>query len=163
MPIGDLTLEASRVAIGLGLAVFLGSALSVWSLRFVIRRDTRFAESPLIEGLSHEVGEVLDQARFVAAGCLLVGVLLDVQTLGSALPERRGLAAALLFLLVASHVYSVMVVKPKMRYFQEKIKAPSAQDANDPWLRKLRREARKNERVMMAGVILAVAALVVRG
>ena len=125
MSLPDFLLEASRVLIGLGLAVFIGVPLAF----LVGRRKKIFLEGEEEKGrgapgilLEVEEGkrERLGRARFVAAGALLLGVLLEVQVMGSALPPRHVWRAVILFLLVASLVYSVMVVAPKARYYDER-------------------------------------------
>lgn len=155
----DAVLELSRAAIALGLAVWVGGTL----VAFLTAR-TLFEALPSRSQAGELFGKVierLDKARFVAAGGLLVGVLLEVQTSGSALAARHVFRAVLLFLLVAAHVYAVMVVKPKMRYYREKVADLDAADADDPWREKFRHEHGRSEGVNALGLLLALAALVV--
>jgi MFS family permease len=113
MSLPDFLLEISRVLIGLGLAVFIGVPVAL----LVGRRKKIFLEGEEREG---EEKDRFGRARFVAAGALLLGVLLEVQVMGSALPPRHVWRAGILFLLIASLVYSVMVVAPKARYYDER-------------------------------------------
>src|SRR5471030_2089808 len=121
MSLPDFLLEASRVLIGLGLAVFIGVPLSLLLARAsrVERPDALrgAAQKIFLEGEEKEErdGDWLGRARFAAAGALLVGVLLETQVLGSALSRRHVARAVVLFLLVAFLVYSVMVVAPRAR------------------------------------------------
>lgn len=158
MPGEDLWLEASRVAIALALAVWIGGTLlaAVTASKLFARIPSRREAGDLFG----EILAVLDKAKFVAAGALLVGVLVEVQTHGSALPTRSIVRAVLLFLLIAAHVYAVMVVQPKMRYYREKADDAGAGAASEAWLAKFRREHRKSEAVTKVGLALAVLALV---
>ena len=159
MSAADLPLELSRIAIGLGLAVWIGGTF----LAAVVAAKL-FAQLPSRAQAGALFGDILaflDKAKFAVAGGLLIGVLLEVQTAGSALPGRRIVRAAILFLLIASHVYAVMVVQPKMRYFREKIGDLDQASADDPWRRKFQSAHRKSERVNGLGLVLAVLALVI--
>ena len=144
MSLPDFLLEASRVLIGLGLAVFIGLPLA--------RRKI------FLEGEEGET-ERLSRARFVAAGALLVGVLLEVQVMGSALPPRHAWRAGVLFLLVASLVYSVMVVAPRARYYDER-SSTFEQNLRTAW--RARRDAvrARGRKIDFFGFLLALAALV---
>lgn len=146
MPLADLPLEVSRVLVALGLAVFVGEPLA----RLIGRREI------LLEG---EEGERAGRARFVAAGMLLVGVLLEVQVLGSALPPRHVWRAVTIFLLLASLVYAVMVVAPKARYYDER-SSTLEEDLRAPW--RARRDAARarGSKIDLLGFVLALAALV---
>jgi len=155
----DLPLELSRIAIGLGLAVWIGGTLLA-----IVVATRLFAQIPsraLAGAIFADILAILDKAKFIVAGGLLIGVLLEVQTAGSALPGRRIVRATILFLLIASHVYAVMVVQPKMRYFREKIGDLDQAGADDPWRKKFQGAHKKSERVTGVGLVLAVLALVV--
>ncbi len=95
----------------------------------------------------------------MAAGGLLVGVLLEVQVMGSALPPRHVARAVVLFVLVASLVYSVMVVAPKARYYDER-SLTFEENLRAPW--QARRDAARvrGSRIDFFGFLLALAALV---
>jgi hypothetical protein len=146
MSLPDFLLEVSRVLIGLGLAVFVGVPLAMRKI---------FSEGKEKEGER----ERLDRARFVAAGAVLVGVLLEVQVMGSSLSPRHVCRAGVLFLLVASLVYSVMVVAPKARYYDER-SSTFEEDLRAPW--HLRRDAARarGSRIDFLGFLLALLALV---
>lgn len=170
MNASDLALEASRAAIALGLAVWIGGTLlAAGSAPRIFAAIPSRAKAGALFG---EILGFLDRAKFIAAGGLLVGVLLEVQTAGSALPPRHVVRAGILFVLVASHVFSVMVVQPKMRYLREKIvdldaaaakpeRPSSASPPDDPWRKKFDEEHRRATRVTGFGLVLAVAALLV--
>jgi len=142
MSLPDFLLEASRVLIGLALAVFVG---------FPLARRKIFLEG--------EEGEGLDRARFVASGALLVGVLLETQVLGSSLPPRHVWRAGVLFVLVASLVSSVMVIQPRARYYDERA-LTLEENLRAPW--RLRRDAARvrGSRIDFFGFLLALIALV---
>ena len=146
MSLPEFLLEASRVLIGLGLAVFVGVPLA---------KRRMFLEVEEGEG----EGERLSRARFVAAGALLVGVLLEVQVMGSALPPRHVFRAGVLFVLVASLVYSVMVVAPKARYYDER-SSTFEENLRAPW--HVRRDAARARggKIDFLGFLLALVALV---
>jgi hypothetical protein len=148
MPLADLPLEASRVLVALGLAVFVGAPLAA----ILGRRGKKI----FLEG---EEGEALGRARFVAAGLLLVGVLLEVQVMGSSLATRHVWRAAAIFLLVASLVSTVMVVLPRERYYREK-SLTFKENLRQPWVSRADAARRRAARIDFLGVLLAVAALV---
>jgi hypothetical protein len=147
MSLPDFLLEASRVLIGLGLAVFIGVPLA--NRKIFLEREGK-------EGAGE--GNRLGRARFVAAGALLVGVLLETQVLGSALPPRHVWRAGVLFVLVASLVYSVMVVAPKARYYNER-SSTFEENLRAPW--HVRRDAARarGSRIDFFGFLLALSAL----
>jgi fatty acid desaturase len=148
MPLVDLPLEASRVLMALGLAVFVGGPLAAT----LGKRGKKI----FLEG---EEGDALGRARFVAAGFLLVGVLLEVQVMGSSLPARHVWRAAAIFLLVASLVSTVMVVLPRERYYREK-SLTFEEDLRQPWVSRADAARRRATRIDFLGFLLAVAALV---
>jgi hypothetical protein len=159
VPISDFLLELSRVAIGLGLSIWIGGTF----LALVTAR-TLFAALPSraqAGGIFGDVIHGLDRAKFAAAGAMLVAVLMEVQIAGSSLAPRHVVRAALLFLLIAVHVYSVMVVAPKMRYYREKVADLDAAAAADPWRAKFQNEHRKSGAVTAVGLVVAVLALLV--
>ncbi len=163
MSLPDFLLEASRVLIGLGLAVFIGVPLA----RLLGKRapgearDERTgahrAAAPEIF-LEREEGEGLGRARFVAAGLLLVGVLLETQVLGSAMAARHVARSILVFLLVALLVYSVMVIQPRAHYYDER-SLTLEENLRAPW--RLRRDAARarGSRIDFFGFLLALLAL----
>jgi hypothetical protein len=153
----ELALELSRAGIALALAVFIGGTFLAAVAAAKIFRA--LPSRDLAGRLFGEILDILDKAKFVAAGALLVGVLLEVQVLGSALGPRRFARDAVLFLLVASHVYAVMVVQPRMRYYREKVADFDAADQNDPWRVKFQAQHRRSTRVNVLGLVLAVAAV----
>jgi hypothetical protein len=166
MSLPDFLLEASRVLVALGLSVFVGVPLARLFGRMTRgeardeQPDTRRIAAPgiFLEGEEGE-GERLGRARFVAAGALLVGVLLEVQVMGSSLPPRHVWRAGVLFLLVASLVYSVMVVAPKARYYDER-SSTFEENLRAPW--HVRRDAARarGSRIDFFGFLLALLALV---
>jgi hypothetical protein len=163
LSLSDLLLEASRVLIGSGLSVWIGGAvlLAVSSSRTDAAFSSKGGTQAGEETGSEAIGRLLDRLKFVAAGGLLVGLLLEAQVLGSSLAPRHVVRAGVLFLLVASHVYAVMVVQPKMRYYREKSPAFEEKNRmNDPWRTKFQRERRKNGIVSLVGLLLAVVSLV---
>jgi hypothetical protein len=147
MSLPDFLLEASRVLVALGLAVFVGVPLA--------RMGKIFLEGE--EGGDER--DRLGRARFVAAGALLVGVLLEVQVVGSALPARHIARAIVLFVLVASLVYSVMVVAPKARYYDER-SSTFDEDLRAPWHARRDAARARGSRIDFFGFLLALAALV---
>lgn len=151
---GDLILVLARVATGAGLVAFVGATL--WAFR-TARAGSPGLTAAEIDSIRLHVLEGLDRMKFVAAGALLVGVLLEVQVMGSSLPEGRIARAVLLFVAVASHVYAVMVVQPRGRYYRERIPAGAGPD--DPWRRRTRGQERRNEAVAAIGLALAIAAV----
>ena len=154
-----VAIEVSRVLVGLGLAVWIGGTLAGFgAVRLADEKPGAAAEI-----LARELLEQLDKAKFIVAGGLLLGVLLEVQTAGSQLPSRRILRDGILFILIASHVYSVMVVQPRLRYYRGMIEGTSASgpEAGGPWQAKCRLQERRVARVSALGLALAAAALVV--
>jgi hypothetical protein len=105
------------------------------------------------------VGEGLGRARFVAAGALLVGVLMEVQAMGSALPPRHVWRAVAIFLLLASLVYAVMVVAPKARYYDER-SSTFEENLRAPWHARRDAARARGSRIEILGFLLALAALV---
>ena len=158
MTSSDLWLELSRVGIALALSVWIGGTFlaAVAAAKIFHTLPSR----DLAGRLFGDILGVLDKAKFVAAGALLVGVLLEVQVLGSTLATRRIARDGLLFLLVAAHVYAVMVVQPRMRYYREKIADFDTAAADDPWRLKFQGQHRRSTRVNVFGLALAVAAVV---
>jgi len=142
MSLPDFLLEASRVLIGLGLAVFIGVPLAKRKI--------------FLEG---EEGESLGRARFVAAGALLLGVLLEVQVVGSSLPPRHVWRAVAIFILLASLVSAVMVVLPRERYYRER-SLTFEENLRPPWVSRAGAARRRAARLDFFGFLLAVAALV---
>ena len=57
---------------------------------------------------------------------------------------------------LASHVYAVMVVQPRMRYYREKVADFDAADQSDPWRLKFQAQHRRSTRVAVLGLALAV-------
>ncbi len=149
MSFSDFLLEASRVLIGLGLAVFIGVPVA----RLVGRK-----KKISLEG-EEEERERLAKARFVAAGALLVGVLLETQVLGSSLPPRHVGRAGAIFLLLAALVSSVMVVLPRERYYREK-SLTFEENLRLPWVSRADAARGRASRLDLFGFVLAVAALV---
>jgi hypothetical protein len=147
MSLPDFLLEASRVLIGLGLAVFIGVPLANRKI---------FLEWEEKEGI--EEGNRLGKARFVAAGALLVGALLETQVLGSALPPRHVWRAGVVFVLVASLVYSVMVVAPKARYYDER-SSTFEENLRAPWHARRDAARARGSRIDFFGFLLALSAL----
>jgi hypothetical protein len=142
MSLPDFLLETSRVLIGLGLAVFIGVPLAKRKI--------------FLEG---KEGESLGRARFVASGALLLGVLLEVQVMGSSLPPRHVWRAGDVFVLVASLVYSVMVVAPKARYYDER-SSTFEENLRAPWHARRDAARARGSKIDVFGFLLAVAALV---
>jgi hypothetical protein len=142
MSLPDFLLETSRVLIGLGLAVFIGVPLAKRKI--------------FLEG---EEGESLGRARFVAAGALLLGVLLEVQVMGSSLPPRHVWRAVTIFLLLAALVSVVMVVLPRERYYREK-SLTFEENLRQPWVSRAGAARRRAARLDFFGFLLAVAAVV---
>jgi hypothetical protein len=166
MSLPDFLLEASRVLIGLGLTVFVGVPLAGLFGRMTqteteekreifLEGEERWDE----EGKAAGFAERFSRARFVAAGGLLVGVLLEVQVMGSALAPRHVWRAVVLFVLVASLVSSVMVVLPRERYYREK-SATFEETLRQPWLSRADAARRRAARVDFFGFLLALASLV---
>jgi hypothetical protein len=158
MSLPDFLLEASRVLSGLGLAVFIGVPVA----RLAGGKKKVFLEREERRGTSEEetLGrERLGRARFVAAGALLVGVLLEVQVMGSSLPPRHVWRAGVLFVLVASLVYSVMVVAPKARYYDERSSA-FEENLRAPWHARRDAARARGSKIDFFCFLLALAALV---
>ena len=150
-------LEISRVGIALALAVWIGGTfLAAVAAAKIFRTLPSRDQAGRLFG---DILGVLDKAKFVAAGALLVGVLLEVQTLGSTLTARRIARDAVLFLLVAAHVYAVMVVQPRMRYYREKVADFDTAPADDAWRLKFQAQHRRSTRVNVLGLALAIAAV----
>jgi len=159
MPKADVLLEISRVLVALGLSVFVGIPLARfldWMTRGEEEKEKR-EEKIFLEG--EEGKERLGRARFVAAGALLLGVLLEVQVLGSSLPPRHVWRAGAIFLLVASLVSTVMVVLPRERYYLEKSLSPE-ESLRRPWVSRANAARRRAARIDFLGFLLALAALV---
>ncbi|MGA7992288.1 MAG: hypothetical protein WCC53_12690 [Thermoanaerobaculia bacterium] len=155
----DVLLEVSRVLVALGLAVFVGAPLAA-----LIARSFRSDPPPAQAGRTfffegEEGRECLGRARFMAAGALLVGVLLEVQVVGSSLPPRHVWRAAILFLLVASLVYSVMVVAPRARYYDER-SFTFEENLRGPWHARRDAARARGSRINLLCFLLALAALV---
>jgi hypothetical protein len=159
MSLPELLLEISRVLAGLGLAVFVGAPLAGMLGRMTRGEEEGEGEREIFsEG--EEGGEArLGRARFVAAGALLVGVLLEVQVMGSSLPPRHVARAIVLFILVASLVSSVMVVLPRERYYREK-SLTFEENLRRPWVSRADAARRRAARIDFFGFLLALAALV---
>lgn len=154
----DLPLELSRVGIALALAVWIGGTLLAAAA--AAKLFGLLPSRDLAGRVFGEILHVLDRAKFVAAGALLIGVLLEVQVMGSALPGRRIARDGLLFFLIASHVYAVMVVQPRMRYYREKIGDLDTAAADDPWRLKFQAQHKRSARVNVVGLFLAVVAVI---
>jgi hypothetical protein len=154
----DLPLEASRVLVDLGLCVFAGIPLARL-FGWMTRGEEAKEEAKRKILLKGEEGEAPGRARFVAAGFLLVGVLLEVQVMGSSLPPRHVWRAVAVFLLLATLVYAVMVVAPKARYYDER-SSTFEENLRAPW--HARRDAARvrGSRIEIVGFLLALAALV---
>ena len=167
MSLPDFLLEVSRVLIGLGLAVFIGVpvALLVGRKKKILLegKEEEGKRPPGIflegEGRERQEAERFGRARFVAAGALLVGVLLEVQVMGSSLPPRHVWRAGVLFVLVASLVYSVMVVAPKARYYDERSSA-FEENLRAAWHARRDAVRARGSRIDFLGFLLALAALV---
>jgi hypothetical protein len=159
MPTSDLPLEASRVLVALGLSVFVGVPLARF-FGWMTRGEEEKREEKTGIFLEGEEGkERLGRARFVAAGALLLGVLLEVQVLGSSLPPRHVWRAVTMFVLVASLVSTVMVVLPRERYYREK-SLSLEENLRQPWLSRADAARRRAARIDFVGFLLALAALV---
>jgi hypothetical protein len=168
MSLPDFLLEMSRVLIGLGLAVFIGVPLAL-----LLAKATRggatvaqgenekkrkiFLESEEREGDGE--AQRFGRARFVASGALLLGVLLEVQVMGSALPPRHVWRAVTIFLLLAALVSVVMVVLPRERYYREK-SLTFEENLRQPWLSRADAARLRGVRVDFFGFLLALVALV---
>jgi len=169
MSLPDFLLETSRVLIGLGLAVFVGMPLVLLVGRMTKGENEekknvlggKEEKKIFLEGGERELGsaEGLGRARFVAAGALLVGVLLEVQVVGSALPPRHVARAIVLFVLVASLVYSVMVVAPKARYYDER-SSTFEENLRAPWHARRDAARGRGSKIDFFGFLLGLAALV---
>jgi hypothetical protein len=161
MPHADLPLEASRVLVALGLSVFVGVPLARLLARITRGEGTEphrgTANGDFFEG--EEGQERLGRARFFAAGFLLVGVLLEVQVMGSSLPLRHVWRAGTIFLLLASLVYAVMVVAPKARYYDER-SSTFEENLRAPWHARRDAARARGSRIEIFGFLLALAALV---
>jgi hypothetical protein len=166
MSLPDFLLEASRVLIGLGLTVFVGVPLARWFGRMT-RGEEEEEKEIFLEGEERgdEKGEGagsagrLGRARFVAAGGLLVGVLLEVQVVGSALAPRHVWRAVTIFLLLASLVYAVMVVAPKARYYDER-SSTFEENLRAPWHARRDAARARGSKIEFMGFVLALASLV---
>jgi hypothetical protein len=167
MSLPDFLLEASRVLIALGLAVFVGVPLArllgrmtqgenEGKRKIFLEGEERGEER---EGEREGEADRFGRAKFVAAGALLVGVLLEVQVMGSALPPRNVARAIVLFVLVASLVYSVMVIAPKARYYDER-SSTFEENLRAPWHARSDAARARGSRVDLFGLLLALAALV---
>jgi hypothetical protein len=157
MSLPDFFLEVSRVLIGLGLAVFIGVPLAL-----LVAKKRIFFEGE--EREENREGERIDRdqlgrARFVAAGALLLGVLLEVQVMGSALPARHVWRAVAIFLLLAALVSAVMVVLPRERYYREK-SLTFEENLRLPWANRADAARGRAARLDLFGFLLALAALV---
>jgi len=154
----EVLLDLSRVMIGLGLAVFVGPDLAA-----LLGRGGGPDPAPPRDGSPPHPKGAEDagagRARFVAAGALLVGILLETQVLGSSLPRRHVARAVLLFLLVASLVYAVMVVLPKARYYEDRSRSVD-ESSRMPWQKRRDAALRKAEGVRILGLVLALVSLV---
>ncbi|MEO8053836.1 MAG: hypothetical protein ABI768_01700 [Acidobacteriota bacterium] len=162
MPMADFPLEASRVLVALGLSVFVGVPLARffgWMTRGEEEKEGRKTKN-FLEGEEGEGNDVaLGRARFVAAGALLLGVLLEVQVLGSSLPAPHVWRAVTIFVLLALLVYSVMVVAPKARYFDER-SSTFEENLRAPWHARRDAARARGRRIDFLGFVLALAALV---
>ena len=171
MPRSDLLLEASRVLVALGLSVFIGVPLARffgWMTRGEEEKEKKIflegeeGKAPAMAGgrsVGDVAGDALGRARFVAAGALLLGVLLEVQVMGSALAPRHVWRAGAIFLLVASLVSTVMVVLPRERYYREK-SLSLEENLRQPWMSRADAALRRAARIDLFGFLLALAALV---
>jgi len=167
MSLPDFLLEVSRVLIGLGLAVFIGVpvALLVGRKKKILLegKEEEGKRPPGIflegEGRERQEAERFGRARFVAAGALLVGVLLEVQVMGSALPPRHIFRAGVIFVLLAALVSTVMVVRPRERYYRER-SLTFEEDLRPPWVSRADAARRRAARLESLGFLLALAALV---
>jgi hypothetical protein len=157
----DLPLEASRVLVALGLSVFIGVPLARLLARITRGEGTEPRRAaPTGDFFEGEEGrEGLGRARFVAAGALLLGVLLEVQVMGSSLPPRHVWRAVTIFLLLASLVYAVMVVAPKARYYDEH-SSTFEENLRAPWHARRDAARARGSRIEIVGFLLALTALV---
>ena len=151
--------------VGLGLAVFVGGPLVRmfgWMTRGEEEKEKEeekkkknFFEGEEGEGSAAAYG----RARFVAAGALLLGVLLEVQVMGSSLPPRHVWRAVTIFVLLASLVYAVMVVAPKARYYDER-SSTFEENLRAPWHARRDAARARGSKIDFLGFLLALAALV---
>jgi hypothetical protein len=154
VPLAEVSLFLGRFLTVAGGVAY--AATSIWSLAAARATVPGSSDVAAREHREH-VLDGLDRAKWIAAGAVLIGVLLEVQEMGSSLPLRRVARAVLLFVAVASHVYSVMVVKPRIRYYTERMREGEA--AGNPWRTNVERQTVRNEMVSLFGLVLAVAAL----
>ena len=154
----DLPLEASRILVALGLSVFVGIPLARF-LGWMTQGEQAKEGGKREIFLEGEEGAAAGRARFVAAGALLVGVLLEVQVMGSSLPPRHVWRSVAIFLLVASLVSTVMVVRPRERYYREK-SLTFEEDLRQPWVSRADAARLRASHIDLAGFLLALAALV---
>ncbi|MBK9065071.1 MAG: hypothetical protein IPL89_18135 [Acidobacteria bacterium] len=159
MPLSDLPLEASRVLVALGLSVFVGIPLARFFGWMTRGEEEKEKEKRKIFLEGEEGRERLGRARFVAAGSLLVGVLLEVQVMGSSLPPRHVWRAVTIFVLLASLVYAVMVVAPKARYYDER-SSTFEENLRAPWHARRDAARARGSKIDFLGFLLALAALV---
>ncbi len=159
MPQADVLLEISRVLVGLGLSVFVGVPLARFFGSMTRGEEEKEKKEKRIFLEGEEGREHLGRARFVAAGALLLGVLLEVQVMGSSLPPRHVWRAGAIFLLVASLVSTVMVVLPRERYYLER-SLSLEENFRQPWVIRADAARRRAVRIDFLGFLLALAALV---
>jgi len=79
--------------------------------------------------------------------------------MGSSLPARHVWRSGAIFLLVASLVSTVMVVRPRERYYREKSLA-FEENLREPWVSRADAARLRASRIDLVGFLLALAALV---
>src|ERR1019366_1479509 len=107
-----------------------------------------FIGVPLVKRKIFSEGEEGERERLATA-----------QVMGSSLSPRHVCRAGVLFLLVASLVYSVMVVAPKARYYDER-SSTFDENLRAPWHSRRDAAHARGSRIDFLGFVLALAALV---
>ena len=79
--------------------------------------------------------------------------------MGAALPQRHVWRAVAIFLLLASLVYSVMVVAPRARYYDER-SSTFEENLRAAWHARRDAARARGSRIDFFGFVLALAALV---
>lgn len=151
MGLADILLLRLPLAVWVGATVFAALAAPV-IFREVPSRDVAgTAFGSMLRRM-----EVLKHALSVV---LVLGVFAAVSREGR-IQGRAAVTAVGIFLAVASNVYLSMVVRPKMDYCRRQAGSFDEAPNDDPWRRKFERLHSRSTRVVTAGLLCAVAALV---
>ena len=150
-------LTAAALAFRLSLAFWVGGTLVA-----IMAAPVIFRRVPSRDNAGEVFGEILrrfEAVKHVLSLALVLAVFVELESRGS-LPADAIVSRVAVFLAIASNVYLSMVLRPRLNYFRMKVGSFEAAAAGDPWKLRFDRLHRRSVRVLVAGWIAAVVALV---